>query len=92
MFNNTRHSKLNNMHNKLRLRPFIIIYHQHSKLIILLDRMVINRVIDMVIDRVINKVVNWVINMTANCILVVNKPIMVVNITTMGVNKVVTFF
>ena len=44
------------------------------------------------IDRVINKVVNWVINMTANCILVVNKPIMVVNITTMGVNKVVTFF
>ena len=37
--------------------------------------------------------------MTANCIMVVNKPIMVVNITimvvnipTMGVNKVVTFF
>ena len=81
MYNNTRHSKLNNMHNKHLLRPFIIIiYHQHSKLIILLDCMVVNRVIDRVI------------NMAANCILVVNKPIMVVNITTMGVNKVATFF
>ena len=45
------------MHNKHRLRP-INFYHQPYKFIVLLDRMVIDRVIDRVINKVVNKVVN----------------------------------